>query len=303
MYSIIDFSQWIVDEDTPYGSGASEKHWLVNEETNEKGIFKFPKIQYNKKTTGEHLAEKLAYEIAKCIGVSSARVDLGQYQGRVGSMSYMILNSDEELIEGIQYITKIYPNYDSDKFKDSLTGDIYSIQMIMDSLIDLGDKSRKFIEIPLFDCLIGNSDRHHSNWAIIKNRKTGKSKFSPVYDNGSSLCCYVNREKIDDILRNEQRLESLIYGKSKSLIGWDTEKKIRHFDLYEKLLDAYYDECSLFVEKMKANLSDQKINVLINDFDDIIMDAKMKKIIQIFIQKRRDFMIDRYILRKEAKDE
>ena len=31
------------------------------------------------------------------------------------------------------------------------------------------------------------------------------------------------------------------------------------FDLYEKLLDAYYDECSLFVEKMKANLSDQKI--------------------------------------------
>jgi hypothetical protein len=36
-------------------------------------------------------------------------------------MSYMLLNEDEELIEGIQYITKISTEYDQDKFIDYKT--------------------------------------------------------------------------------------------------------------------------------------------------------------------------------------
>lgn len=61
-------------------------------------------------------------------------------------MSYMILKEDEELIEGIQYITTTYKSYDEDKFIDYETG-----------------LFNEFLKIPIFDALIGNSDRHHSN--------------------------------------------------------------------------------------------------------------------------------------------
>ena len=45
MFEVKNFDKWL--EDTEYGkfgSGASEKIWLVNPETNERGLFKFPKI-------------------------------------------------------------------------------------------------------------------------------------------------------------------------------------------------------------------------------------------------------------------
>lgn len=77
-------------------------------------------------------------------------------------MSYMILKDDEELIEGIQYITNIYKDYNQDKFIDYGTKEPYSIKMILESIKET-ELQGSFLSIPIFDALIGNSDRHHSN--------------------------------------------------------------------------------------------------------------------------------------------
>ena len=63
-----------------YGRVASEKVWLINPETNEKGLFKFPKVKDKGIITGEYWAEKLATEIGKLIDVECARVDIGTYK-------------------------------------------------------------------------------------------------------------------------------------------------------------------------------------------------------------------------------
>ena len=81
MFEVKKFDKWL--EDTEYGkfgSGASEKIWLVNPETNERGLFKFPKIKSDGKITGEYWAEKLATEIGKLINVECAKVDIGTYK-------------------------------------------------------------------------------------------------------------------------------------------------------------------------------------------------------------------------------
>jgi predicted RecA/RadA family phage recombinase len=53
--------------------------WLINPETNENGIFKFPKIKTDGTITGEYWAEKLASEIGKLIDLKCADVDMGTY--------------------------------------------------------------------------------------------------------------------------------------------------------------------------------------------------------------------------------
>ena len=46
MVEVKNFDNWIEDKDSgKFGSGASEKIWLVNPKTNKKGLFKFPKIK------------------------------------------------------------------------------------------------------------------------------------------------------------------------------------------------------------------------------------------------------------------
>ena len=81
MFEVKNFDNWIEDtESGKFGSGASEKIWLINPETKEKGIFKFPKVRTNGEITGEYWAEKLATEIGKLIDVKCASVDMGIYK-------------------------------------------------------------------------------------------------------------------------------------------------------------------------------------------------------------------------------
>lgn len=81
MFEVKNFDNWIEDtESGKFGSGASEKLWLVNPETFERGLFKFPKVKSDGNITGEYWAEKLATEIGKLIDVECAKVDIGTYK-------------------------------------------------------------------------------------------------------------------------------------------------------------------------------------------------------------------------------
>lgn len=80
MVKIINFDNWKEDIDAgKFGSGASEKLWLVNPEKNVKGLFKFPKIKSDGTITGEYWAECLASKLAKLLDINCAEVDIGMY--------------------------------------------------------------------------------------------------------------------------------------------------------------------------------------------------------------------------------
>ena len=81
MFEVKNFDNWIEDKVSgKFGSGASEKIWLINPETLERGLFKFPKVKSDGQITGEYWAEKLATEIGKLIDVECAKVDIGTYK-------------------------------------------------------------------------------------------------------------------------------------------------------------------------------------------------------------------------------
>ncbi len=296
---LINFDNWEVDEDSPFGSGASEKKWLINPETKQKGIFKFPKGIDIGKPTGEYWAEKLSSQLAEVIGMECAKVDIGTFNGRIGSMSYMILKDDEELIEGIQYITNIYKEYNQDKFIDYKTEEPYSINMILQSIKETGLQN-DFLIIPIFDALIGNSDRHHSNWGIVKNKIDGEIRISPLYDNGSSLCCLIDSKDAPNFLKDRMRFESLIFGKSKSMIRWKKTNRIRHFELVEHIKNEYCEETIYIVDKIKENLSEDKIKDIVYSYDDSIIHPDVKKLLLAFLIERRNRIIDIYYGKREA---
>lgn len=158
-----DFSFWEEYRGTSEGSGRSEKIWLQNPDTGQTGLFKFKKDI----GTTDHVSECIAFDLACLLDIPCAKFELGTYFGREGSISYNIIQgSDEILIEGINFISLLYPGYDAEKFVDTETQNKYSIEMIIKSIeriVPIND----FLRMLIFDYLIGNSDRHQSNWAMV----------------------------------------------------------------------------------------------------------------------------------------
>ena len=223
-------------------------------------------------------------------------------------MSYNILDDPKSnLLEGIVFIQHSYPYYNKNKLEDSYSNMKYSVQMIQHSLDGI-ISIEKFYKVIIFDILIGNSDRHHSNWAIkpkshpVDENNTIKitTEICPLYDNGSSLCAYEDNSDLSMFFKDKMKFEALVNTKSKSAIGWENERPIRHFELLRKIKDTSYSLTIQYIEKIKSNINENSIDIILNEFDNTIISEDMKKLLKMYILERRKRMLEIYDLKDEV---
>ena len=281
-FPIINFSGW-EDLYLP-ASGVREKKWLRNNETNELGLFKFPKTEY----TGDYWAEKLAYELGKLTDIETARTEIGVYNGRRGSFSYNILNNGEYLLEGHSIIGDVFNFSTSSEIYDNI-GHNYSVELLENVL---ADRFHLFLKVLAFDCLIGNTDRHHGNWAFITDRRGEWLGVSPLYDNGSSLCYLERTERIELMQKDKRMLEAAIYTKPKSQIGLGEIRPANHFDVFSYVCSKYREDIKKIMSNIENGITVKSISELLDRFGDDIINEKIKRFLELFIIKRKDKMID-----------
>lgn len=278
-----DFSFWEVYNGFAEGSGRSEKIWLYNPDSNISGLFKFKKDI----TTTDHISECIACGLAEYLQIPCAKFELGLYEGREGSFSYNVIgdNTTNVLIEGINFITRLYPEYDGEKFQDLISGKVYSVEMVREVTNGVFDFT-EFLNMLLFDYLIGNSDRHQSNWAVIKS-KTG-TRFSPLYDNGSSLCSFISDEQAVTYLGKDQtRWKSLVDTKSKSLIRrtMNDSKRPTHLQMVIYLHEYYKKETFDLVQRI-GDLTSEIIERIVEErSENRLCPEKMQVICKFLISK------------------
>ena len=211
------------------------------------------------------MSEKIAELIAKELKLKCARIEIGTYCGDKGCLSYNMVNDTQTMTEGVSYISRKYNTYDNIEGKDIESGKYYCLEMILNSL-DTDELRNHFLKIMIFDFIIGNSDRHCNNWAIMKNR-SNKESFAPVYDNGSSLCALVKDSEISSFIDNSDKMKfnSLVDTKSRTLIRINgKDKKIpTHREVLNYLHDNYYNETKDFAKTAIQKLTEEKIcNIL-----------------------------------------
>lgn len=164
-----DISDWDVKiyENT---TGTRSKQIVIQPQTSKEYFFKGSK----ELSTGE-----IRYPMEFWSEIASSKV--GQFLGfpmldyniaysrdtkqKVGCISAsMVDDTKNNLTEGIVYLTGYNPSYNPETDKSD-----YTFQFILETLQDfkLEKHLNKFIEMLVFDALIGNSDRHQENWGII----------------------------------------------------------------------------------------------------------------------------------------
>lgn len=277
-----NFDDLIIPKGYAEASGCAEKHWLYDLK-NEKivGLFKYPK-----EGTLEHISEHMAATIGNAIGIRCAKIELGTYNGREGCLSFLIYDKKEypelELIEGVNLLKIQYPQYDENKLVDLASGEMYSLDMIYNSLIN-NDLRGAFTLVPIFDFIIGNSDRHQSNWAIIRNSLTYDMKFAPLYDNGSSLCSRIKDVDIPLFFKDQNRMNALVNSKSRSCIKINNIRNTRHVDVIRYAIQKNYIGVELI--GYISDVLENQLDSILDSYSGVIS-PKRKDLIAAFLRNK-----------------
>jgi hypothetical protein len=206
---VVDPAAWLWDEPM----GTKEKFWY------EAGGFKhlFKKARTG---TGEDWAEKAAQEIARCLGLPAADVELATCKSDPGTCSRSFLEADEVLVHGNELLHEGDVSYPTTQLrgvsKHTVAAVLRSLQPIAPPRRAAESALRSgadwFVGYLLLDALIGNVDRHHENWGVIQC--AGRTMLlAPSYDHASSLGREMSdRERSERLGTRDQRRTVRAYG-------------------------------------------------------------------------------------------
>jgi hypothetical protein len=150
--------------------GTRSKYIALDPVNNEEYFFKGSKIDKKGNTLypTEFWSEIVSSKIGNLLGFNILDYNIAfdqNHNQKIGCLSKsMVYNSENQLTEGVTYLT----GYDS-KYKPDLDKKKYTFQFIEKALIEfeLNEYIFNIIEIIIFDSIIGNSDRHQENWGVI----------------------------------------------------------------------------------------------------------------------------------------
>ncbi len=167
MPDFINISHWNLQQWYNTG-GTRAKKYLHNPDDNKTYYFKKSIDKY----PFEFWSEIIAYELGKQIGFDVLKYDVAIFHDEIGCVSQSMINNDEEELIEIGKYLQAFDNTFSPE--DRKLRNQYTFQLIDGALqiFKLDHFIDKFLEVLVFDALIGNSDRHQENWAFIRTATT-----------------------------------------------------------------------------------------------------------------------------------
>ncbi|MBB6275402.1 HipA domain-containing protein [Porphyromonas circumdentaria] len=301
---IVDVSQWT--EQQIQAEGTRDKNVLISPEDGKTYYFKKSLNKMGKSYPFEFWSEIVASKIGKALGFSVADYNLGiiTSEGKVqtvGALVESVHALDEELVSGYSLIVQYYPLF-SHTYKEE-----HRLELILRTLKSHGleKESKRVFECMLFDAIIGNTDRHSENWAFIitdsfsrflknleeasegENAKSGEQekpfwdkidwvikklisalmRFSPLYDNGSSLGREIVEDKIVRMVHDSEAMEKYILsGKPDIRV---VEKKISFLETIKYLLSNcdYEKPMREVIQKMRKAYHRDTIRFILDNVD------------------------------------
>ena len=227
--------------------GSRMKFWVRVPGEPNSWLLKFPRPN-----TGEHWAEKVAYEIGNLVEINCARVELARcewqsavfgqtatqeegnwqkYQPATICESFLPPELDLEVIldrrilvfHGAEVLQMFIDGYDAalrfGQREHSVKNILSSMTALMGARnlnpMPLWDVELKVLaSYALLDGLIGNTDRHHENWTIayIVDEGDVRLRVLPSFDHASSLGRELTDERRRTILQSDAMLNYVYRG-------------------------------------------------------------------------------------------
>jgi len=301
-------------------TGTREKEILINPDTGKMCFLKYSMCKPGRDYATEYWSEIIAYEVGRYLGFNVLEYDLAEKNGRFGCISENMVDTDsEQLIEGHSILTSYDASYDPE---DKNMYSKYTFSFVKNALEKYGYGAfiNDFINILIFDSIIGNRDRHQSNWGFIHKRPQAKEEdecedkyikkvikrlknskqekiedvskdiMSPIYDSGCCLGRELTEDNIIIRLSDDISFDSFIRKSQAELRRDDMPtKKVSHFDLLQFVMNKD-DSYKQFVEKRIKEISDiyeeKEISNIIENIESCVP-SKSKLLCRMSSERKR----------------
>lgn len=208
--------------DTSEPMGTKEKFWFEHTDRN-RWLFKF-----NRHGHGDDWSERIASEVAALLGLPHGHVELATFENRPGVICRDFTNRRQlSLVHGNELLVMLIdPQYPKEQ-NYKVTG--HTVERVL-SILGQPWVARPGEFVPsegiatavdvfagylVLDALVGNTDRHHENWAVVVptsdagNTVPGRGvQLAPTFDHAS--CLGFN-------LRDEERTDRMTPGRNRSV--------------------------------------------------------------------------------------
>ena len=136
------------------------------------------------------------------------------------------------------------------------------MQMLRDNskLTNVEETITAFWEVYILDALLGNFDRHGSNWGFIK--ENNKYSMAPVFDNGSSLFpALVDEDEMKHIMESQDETDKRVYTFPTSQVRLSGKKS----SYYEVIYSLEFSECNRALQNVYQRINLHEIENLIEE--------------------------------------
>ena len=276
LYPIIEVERGSGGESEEMGS--KDKFWYLHPKVEEGyWLFKYPRFN-----TGEHWAEKIAAEVANLLEIQHARVELAVFEENKGSVTKSFAQEDQELIHGNQILAIAVHGYDRRRRFHQSSHTLANIWQVMDRIFVESEDAEQaklcLAEYVILDALIGNTDRHHENWGILRERKNDhwEGFVAPSFDHASSLGRELQDTRRARILA-EDRIGDYVE-KGRGAIYWleDDRRGASPLELVRRATHEYLELFHPALTKLKK-LDEIPVNNLVNRVPSNWMSPPAKK--------------------------
>lgn len=186
--------------------GSKEKFWYRPTEDSSQWLFKFAD-----ENTGQHWSEKIAEQVADKLDILHARVELAIFNTYCGSTTESFARDGRSLFHGNQILAGSVFGYNPKKQFGQSAHTLNNIFLALENVFSVNDTAKKakaqFAGYLILDAIIGNTDRHHENWGVLRKQVGDhwQGYLAPTFDHASSL----GRELRDETMSKTSRADIL----------------------------------------------------------------------------------------------
>jgi hypothetical protein len=250
---------------TVHALGNARK-WILRSEAGGSDFYivKYPSDKWGDVET---YTELLINQIGTACGFDVAHSGVARLDGKLVFVTRSFLARDEHLIHGSFLIEDHFKAKGAlDKIHRSQEQEFYSVDFVLKTIEEYCGEDgpsviEKFVEMLLFDALVGSNDRHPQNWGVIRASKTqGGYRLAPIFDTARALLWNTSDDKLLKFQKDEQLLRfhiaraKPILGPERTFLKAKATTSCNHFDFLANLFEVLPHLKVTAVTKVPSNL-------------------------------------------------